>query len=123
MSATKYDISIEQGATFVLSVQMKNSDATNFDLTGCSIAAMIRKTASSETKLADFVVTIASPPSLGSFTLGLSAAATSALPVENSGKVPNHITRWAYDVNLTRADATVVRLMEGVVNVDPEVTR
>jgi hypothetical protein len=118
MAAANYDIKIEQGATFKLSIlwKAKVSD-TPIDLSGFEARMQVRRNYSS----AEPWMTLTSED--GEIVLGGvegtvevtgSAAKTSA--------VPNRL--GVYDIELYRPlDGFVRRLLQGEVTVSPEVTK
>ena len=104
---------IDQGSTFSTSVNVKNDDETPFDLTNhTGPAAQIRKSYSSSTAT-DFTVSIADPPSNGQIDCQLTATQT-AVP---SKKV------YVYDVEVTSDTGTVTRVIEGIITINPNVTK
>lgn len=105
----KVNILIEQGTTFELTVDMKDSDGEVFDTGGYAASGQIRKTYTSSTAV-DLITTIDADSSL---TLGLNAANTTAIE-------PG---RYVYDVILTHTSGTVLRILEGICTISPDVTR
>ena len=85
---------IDQGSTFSTSVNVKNDD----------------ETASTAT---DFTVSIADPPSNGQIDCQLTATQTAAL---EEG-------RYVYDVEVTSDTGTVTRVIEGIITINPNVTK
>lgn len=117
MAASKFNIKIEQGATFALPITWKAGEpAVAVNLTGCTARMQIRK------KLEDPVVLIALTTENDGITLGgvtgvitlqLSAVATAAIP-------------WVagvYDLEIVFAGGVVRRLLSGNVTVSKEITR
>ena len=103
---------IDQGSTFSTSVNVKNDDETPFDLTNHTAAAQIRKSYSSSTAT-NFTVSIADPPSNGQIDCQLTATQTAAL---EEG-------RYVYDVEVTSDTGTVTRVIEGIITINPNVTK
>lgn len=122
MTAANTKIYIEQGATYSQAVSLKDGDGNPYNLTGYTIAAKIRPTATSSTLTATFTIAIDSPATLGTFTMSLSAATTATLPVDANSGPENVPTLFTYDVNIT-SGTTVYRILQGEVIVSPEVTR
>ena len=102
---------VDQGTTFSTSVLVTNDDGSAFDLTGYTVAAQIRKSYSSSTKV-DFTATVADPSTAGQINLTLTATQTGTL---EEG-------RYVYDVEVT-SGVTVTRVIEGLVTVSPQVTK
>jgi hypothetical protein len=111
MSA-KYDLTMDQGATFNRTLTLKDDTSTVVDLTGNTFAGQIRTSALSGTIAGtfDFVVTNASG---GVFTWKMTAANTALLPAQ----------QCVYDVEMTQSSGDVIRLLEGYVNIKSNVTR
>jgi hypothetical protein len=107
--ATKANLVIDQGATHTTDITVTNSNNSVFDLTGYTGAAQMRKhfTSSNSTS---FAVSLGG--NTGVITLSMTAAQTVNL-------VPG---RYVYDVEITSGN-TVVRVIEGIVTVTPNVTR
>ena|SRR6056300_637961 len=112
MAAGVYNIVIEQGATFVLNVTIKE-DGEPKNISGYSARAQMRPTRTSTTLTATFTCTI-STPSTGAILMELDPSTTAAIA---DG-------RYYYDLEIyTSGDAIVSRLLQGEVTVSPEVTR
>lgn len=115
MAAAKYNITIEQGATFVKSVTVK--DATTGvvrDLTGYVARGQIRARYEDQTPIATFNFT--NLGTSGTFVFQLSAATTTALDFESA----------VYDIELEQVGSNPVnveRLMQGNVFLSKEVTK
>ena len=108
--ATKANLFIDQGATFetVLTLTDENGDILN--LASSNAASQIRKTYSSSLA-AEFTTSI--NVSAGEITLSLTANQTGNLVAG----------RYVYDVELTDAANSITRIVEGVVTINPQVTR
>jgi hypothetical protein len=122
--AKSFDIKIQQGATFSLGVTIKDSSGSPIDLSGYSFKGQIRRNASSDKVEASFLIDVQDQiSSPGRVTVRLPPGATRAIKVDASTDAGRKITRMAYDIEFTRPDQTVVRMLEGVVLISPEVTR
>lgn len=108
--ATKANLYIDQGATFSTTVTLTDSNGDPINLTGYTGAAQMRKSYTSSTSYA-FTVTLGGV--YGTITLGLTASATANI----SGG------RYLYDVELTDTSNIVSRVFEGIVTVNPNITR
>jgi hypothetical protein len=113
MAAATHNITIEQGATFLRTLTLKNSDDTPFDLTGYTARGQIRRNHRSGNVAASFTCTI-TDPTAGEIQIKLTAATTADLPIYD------HV--YDIEIELTAA-STVSRILEGTVTVSPEVTR
>ena len=111
MAAGTYNFIVEQGATFsrILTVKENNSA---MNLTGYSVASLMRSTHDSSTVVGTFTCTI-SNASGGIITMSMTASAT--------GAIEEGI--YVYDLEITSGGSTVTRLLQGEVTINPEVTR
>lgn len=111
-----FDITINQGETFQLTLTWKDSAGTAIDLTGYSARMQVRETYSSSSTIVS--LTQASGITLGgaagTIAILISAATTAALTAPFSG---------VYDLELVSGAGIVTRLVQGTATVSPEVTR
>lgn len=112
MAATKADLFIDQGTTFSVIVKVTDDQEVPAPVSLQSIAAsaQMRRHYTSNTYLS-FTTAVAA--NTGTITLSLTANQTGTLE-------PG---RYVYDVELTDADASIIRILEGMVTVTPQVTR
>jgi len=103
---------VDQGSTFSNTVFVKNDDETAFDLTNHTAAGQIRKSYYSSTAV-DFTLEIANPATLGQINASLTATQTGNL---EEG-------RYVYDIEVTSTVGEVTRVLEGIITVNPQVTR
>lgn len=116
MTATTLDLSIEQGANFERSIQVRNNDGTAKDLTGYSARMQVRQTYSSlvvlvEASTANGYITINSPG--GIVTINIPATITEPLD-------------WVvavYDVEIFTSATNVIRILQGSMSLSLEVTK
>ena len=108
--ATKANLSIDQGTTFSTKLTVTDDDGVIVDLTGYSANSMIRKTYTSSSAVS-FGTSI--NIGTGEVTLSLTANATANIAAG----------RYVYDCELTDGTGTVSRLLEGIVTINPQVTR
>jgi hypothetical protein len=106
------NIYIDQGSDFSTTVTINDSNGDLLDLFGYTANAQIRKTYSS-TLYVDFPTTFSEDRSTGEITLDLSSTATSQL---NPGL-------YVYDLIIYDINNTITRVVEGIINVSPSVTR
>jgi hypothetical protein len=104
-------IEIQQGATFRANIAVRDENRQAVDLTDCIVTATIRKEFVSEDYVL-FADTITDPDS-GIVQISLTKEQTAAL-VEG---------RYVYDAYLEQPDGTTTRIVEGVAEVSPFVTR
>lgn len=129
MAAGQLDLSLDQGATFSTSATFKDSNGVGIDQTGCTFTGQIRSSYESSTVLATFVITLANQiTDPGKILIAISAANTALIPVDppeadcSCGK-PRKDTTYQYDIERTNVDLTKDRVLQGLVFVNPEVTR
>ena len=104
---------IDQGSTFSKQITVYETDGTTIqNLTGYSAASQIRKIYTS-TAYTTILATIQTPATNGVIVMSFTAVQTAAL---KSG-------RYVYDLQITAADTTVIRVIEGIITFKPEVTR
>lgn len=111
MAAGKYNILVQQGATFFKQVSLKDVDGVPVDLTGATIQGQIRENYDSDTSIA-FSTSITDEAG-GVFTLTIADETTSTITFD----------RGVYDVEVHYLDGTVDRLLQGSVVVSKEVTK
>jgi hypothetical protein len=121
MAAGRYDLTIEQGATFSRQVTWQNEDGTAVNLTGYSIAGKIRRKPSDTQPLISFTCTVTNASS-GIFTFSLTATQTASLPVALSQTAEKELLECVYDIEAT-VSSTIYRVLEGIAYISPEVTR
>lgn len=111
MTAIQLNLYVEAGATFERSLVYTNDDGSLFDLTDFTAELQVRETVSS----AEAALTV--EPVLDPLTATISweftATQTSTLTAPN----------YVYAMELYGPDGYVIRLLEGVVTVSPEVVR
>lgn len=116
MSATTFDITIEQGATFTLSLVWKDSAGTPINLTGWTARMQVRPSYGSDVVLLNLNSTS------GGITLGGLAG---TIEVVGSATATAAITgrKAVYDIELVAPGGAVTRLLQGLATLSPEVTR
>ena len=106
------NLQIDQGSTFSKQITVYQTDGTTIqNLTGYTIASQVRKNYTST----NFVTINATnnDPTNGVIVMSLTATATAALKAG----------RYGYDLQITAADGTVSRTIEGIITIKPEVTK
>lgn len=111
MAAGYTELFLEQGTSFNVSLTIDDVSGTPFDLTGYTGTAQMRKSYYSSNAAATFSVTTGTPTE-GIVTLSLGAETTANI----------YPGRYLYDVVVT-AGSTRARVLEGIVNVTPQVTK
>lgn len=115
--AAKYDFTIEQGANHSFQVQYKNADGSVFDFTGYSAKLQARKTVSAT----DVLIELVSPTDIV-FNIPLGKMSISFLP-EKTTPLANTKQTLVYDLEVTNGVTNVLRIIEGTITINPEVTR
>lgn len=118
MAASKFNLKIEQGATFSLPITWKAGSPTPVpvDLTGCTARMQIRQ------KLTDTAILVALTTENGRIELGGSAGTIALLLTAVETAAFQWVT-GVYDLEIAFPDDTVRRLLQGNVAVSKEVTR
>lgn len=116
MAAAAYDITIEQGTTFRLSLIWKDSEGDPVNLTGYTARMQMRRRHSATEKILDLTT------QNGAIALG-GAAGTIEVTVPATATDDISVRSGVYDLELVSASGVVTRLIEGGVTVTPEVTR
>lgn len=112
MSAATYNLVINQGSDWSIQLTM-SEDAVPVDLSGYSARAQIRTRKNSATLIGTFDCVIIDAVN-GILTMSLANAVSTAI-------TPGV---FYYDLEIfTASDATVTRLIQGIVKIDTEVTR
>lgn len=107
--AAKVDLDIDQGASFNYSITLKDAGGVPLNLTDYTGNAQLRTSYSANTYT---TMNVSITGATGLIQLTMNADTTSTLTR----------TRYLYDVELHHSGVTS-RLMEGFVNVSPNVTR
>lgn len=116
MSAGKYNITIEQGATFVLPITWKDGSDQPVNLTGYTARMQVRQYKDSTTTLANVTTEnagIVLGGAAGTVTVTITATQTAAMPA----------VEGFYDLELVASTGAVVRLLQGSATISREVTR
>lgn len=122
MAKVETNFDIDQGSDFRFDVELLDGNDDPVDLSSALIVGQIRKKVSSKEIDATFEIHPVDL-SVGKFALILNSSTTSKLKCEMSNNAFRTITHFAYDVEVHQSDGTITRILEGVLNVSPEVTR
>lgn len=113
MSALEFDFEIEQGSDQAWQWPVQNG-GVDVDLTEYTLRGQVRKNDKDATVLYEWSTTLGNATcDAGSFTI-FAPAADSSTWVWRKG---------VYDIELTAPGGSITRVLEGTVEVDPEVTR
>jgi hypothetical protein len=114
VSASKFDLDIDQGADFEANLELVNLETSQaLNITGWTFAAQIRDRYDSPRIAATFTVSITVAAS-GTLKMSLTNAQTATL---------NPSIKYVYDLEATRADSKKLRIIHGICNISPEVTK
>lgn len=108
--AIKANLLVDQGSTFVTTLNLTDADDNPLDLTSYTGAAQLRKHYTSSTSTS---FTVATGGNTGVLTLSLTANSTANLTAG----------RYMYDVEIIDSSNNVTRVVEGIVTVTPNITR
>jgi len=108
--ATVQNIYIDQGTTYSLALTVSDQFGDVKNLSDYTAAAQMRKSYYSNTAI-DFTAEI-SAPTTGEVTISLTAEQTSAIKAG----------RYVYDIEIS-SELETIRVLEGIVVVNPEVTK
>ena len=111
MASAVSNLLIYQGADFITDFSIENDNGTMFDLTGYTVACLIKKHYTSSTSTT-VTAAVLNPATAGQIQLSLGNTVTAAL---KSG-------RYAYDVVITSTTGQKTRVLEGTVSVLEGVT-
>lgn len=116
MAAPTYNIMVEQGSTFILSIVWKDPTGVPYDLTGYVARMQLRRSLSDTTVLLEATTTngyIVLGTTGGTVDVSIPAAVTAAL----------NFVDGVYDIELESGAGIVKRLIQGAVELSKEVTR
>lgn len=112
MPAGYTELFLDQGADFSMSIALDDVAGQSFNLVNFSASAQMRKSYYSTNAAATFTVTTGNSPENGIIILSLDSANTANI----------YPGRYVYDVYVSQAN-TRYRVLEGIVNVTPQVTK
>lgn len=122
MAAGTYNTTLDQGATFSRTFQVTDSSGAAIDLTGYTFAAQLRKLPKDTgTPIATFTCALGSQTN--EIVMSLTNTQTAAIAVTADPKNPRATSRYYYDLETTSPGGVVQRLVEGYIDVSPEVTK
>jgi hypothetical protein len=111
MSAGYQNLYLEQGSTFSTTITLDDVYLNAYNLVGYTASSQMRRSYYSANVSATFSTVINT--STGQITLNLNAPTTANL-------APG---RYVYDTIITSASQQVIRILEGIIDVSPGVTR
>ena len=111
MSAAYTELFLEQGTDFVTSITLDDVNGDPYDLTNVIAKGQIKKSYYSSKETSHFTITINDP---------VTGVINMAIPSANTANIA--AGRYVYDVVIKDSANTVTRVLEGIVNVIPQVT-
>lgn len=126
MGAARYDMKVEQGSTFDLTLVWNDPNNSPRNLTGYSAQMQIRTEYDSDTVIdtlssANGEITLFA--NTGTIAIDYTAQRTANLPVDLSSSSLPPVSRFVYDLEITAPDGKVTKLIRGYVIASGEVTR
>ncbi len=113
MPAGYQEIFLEQGADFNTTITLDDVNGVPYDLTEMTAKSQVKKSYYSSTTIAEFNVSIGVDPTKGTIVMDLTSPITSNIAAG----------RYVYDVLIKDSANTVTRILEGTLNVLPQVTK
>jgi hypothetical protein len=111
------NLTVYQGATFQRALILKNESAALINLTGYTFRGQVKSAYSDASPTFSFVFTLRNQATdTGVVDMVLAAASTSAVSIIKK-------TSYLYDVEMVDAAGTVRRIVEGKLELFPEVTK
>ena len=123
--AIKANLTLDQGADFTATVDVKQADGQAFNLTNHTARGQIRKNFSTSNETAAFICTVPNP-TLGQITLKLpNANVVDGTTVTQVGTNSIEPGRYLYDIEIEDASspAIVTRVVQGTITVTGGITR
>lgn len=129
MSAGLYDITIEQGADWRMTMTWKDAAGVPIALAGYAGRMQVRENWVSRTKIFDLTTEnggIVLDPENGTIALHLPAATSAAVPINPAKTVwvdGKQAQQLVFDLEMVDPDGVVTRLIQGAALFIPEVTK
>jgi len=127
MLAGNYNMTCQQGSTFTRVLQIEQPDLTEdptgqtyeaFDLTGYTARMQVRRTIDSTA----FLLSLTTEN--GALTINPVEGETNTIYIDVSASVTASVsTSGVYDLEIISPTGTVSRILQGIFNLSPEVTR
>lgn len=125
MAAGNHDILIEQGATFKMVFIITDETSSRVDLTGLTFRGMVKKAFTDSLSQATFTFNVLDQTVLdtrGKVEVYLTAEETASIVVYSKGPVRS-INTMVYDIESEDLEGVVIRWVQGLASVSPEVTK
>jgi len=121
--ANQYNIVVEQGATFKLTITYKDSEGDPIDLTNIDARMEIRQEYASASALVTIDSSEGGTANLSGIALGGAAGTIVIIISEDETKELTAPSTNVYDLELISQDGAITRLIEGKATVSPGVTK
>jgi hypothetical protein len=105
------ELTLDQGATFLASLDLANDDGTPVNIADATFQSQIRKSYYSTSATANLIVSVVSQAN---------AKISLSLPAEQTANIK--AGRYLYDLKMTSGNTTT-RIIEGIITVTPQVSR
>ena len=105
------NLDIDQGSDFITELELENDDGSTVELLGYSVRSQFRKSYGSVIGY--------------SFNAAITSTAAGKISLSLLGSVSSNIRagRYLYDVEIIAADGRKTRVVEGILTINPEITR
>jgi hypothetical protein len=123
VTANKYDIVIEQGATFTLAITYKDSSGSLIDLTNYDARMEVRASYDASSALITLTSEVSGTGNTSGIALGGAAGTINVVISETTTKALTAPATNVYDLELVAPDGSITRLIEGKATVSPGVTQ
>lgn len=120
MIAGTYNFTYQQGTTLTFLINYKDADDDPINLTDFTARGMIKVSVQDATPTAVFILTIDDGPG-GVIRAVLPASSFIGIPLK--GKLPSDKNAFVYDIEIENLSGEVTRILQGTINVNPEVTK
>lgn len=120
MSAGIYNLYVEKGVDQTWVIKIQDSDQKAINISGCSFRAQIRASAISPAIVITPTIIIINATG-GEVKMTISATQSSSVPTK--GVKYSELTTYAWDLEMVDASSKVHRLLNGVAEFSPEVTK
>lgn len=106
------ELDLDQGTDFNIDLDLTNDDGTTINVTNYTFSSSIRKSYYSLNPTANLTVTIQNAAN-GNVTLSMNSAVSANI----------RPGRYLFDVKQVNAQNTISRVIEGIITVNPQVTK
>ena len=112
--ATELNLDFDKGSYFSKTIRVLNPDNSNYNLTGCTAAMQVRETFDSPD------ATLSLTSGAGNLIINTANSTIEIIIAPDAALV---YKKYVYDLEVTDSSSKPTRVVQGVINVSPEVTR